>query len=363
MTVPLWPLPQQEVAYFRDPDGTSFAAEIARASRWASHLLLPPDEVVADIRIAFLDQPAVPASVDCPPWLVVLAASDELEPARVVQSALRAWADCPMYRGPGPAPEEYVAAGFQALCPPHPACEPGPSARESLSRFLRERTGNLGALGDLGRDGFNRAVRISWATPDDLVEAILCERIRDEGGASVLDLRAYLRAAEIAPESPEFCGLAYERIAILDRLRPLRFFTEASDFDRAVEDARAWRGRFDRAYAAHYRWVVGAAHGVLREADPALRAAVELDRLNRQGRPVGVDALARLRRSVLELRALPDEMDGSRPVMAGVPLGRAPDALGEAGLAAAAVKAALEVQHFRASSEAARPTRGAERWA
>ncbi|MCK9485937.1 MAG: hypothetical protein M0R73_04440 [Dehalococcoidia bacterium] len=356
MNPPHWPHPSQEVAYFRDSNGTCFAAEIVRAPRWAAHLLLPPDEVVADIRIAFLDQPALPAGSEQPLWLAVLATADELEPALVVQAALEAWAAAPAYRGPGPAPEEYVTAGFQALCPPHPACTPGPASRESLGRFLRERPGRLGALCELGRDGFNRAVRMDWRAPEDFAEDILRERIGDEGGGPVLDLLASLHAAEIAPESSEFRAMAYERAGLLERLRPLRFFTDASDFDRAVEAARDWCERYARAYAAHYREVVEAAQRVLEEARPAVDAAAELDVLNREGRPVGEEASYRLRRAVAALWLLPPEVDERHAVTGDVALGRTPEALGEAHLAAAAVLAALEVQHFRGAARAARAT-------
>ncbi len=349
MTPPLWPQPQEEVAYFRDRHGTWFAAAIARAPRWSASLLAPPDDVVADVCIAFLDNARVPSSVSVPSWLAVLPAREEMEPASVVHAANVAWEASPSYRGRGAPAEEYVVAGFQALCPPHPPCDPSPTARESLTRFLRERPGILGGIAELGRDGFNRALRLYWPCPEDFADSILHERIRDEGAGGLLDLAAYLRDARLAEEVREFSDLAFQREALVARLQPLRFFTDASDFDRAVEEARAWRERYDRAYDAHYREVLESAHAVLVEVGPALEAASELDALNRNGRAVGDDAVHRLAGAVTALRALPDEVEGGLPVTGEVYLGRMPEALTEARSAAAAVMAALEVQRTRAT--------------
>ncbi len=350
MTPHTWPHPQTEVAYFRDGYGTWFAAEVARARRWSGALLAPPDGSVADIRIAFLDAPSVPTDAARPPWLAVLAATQELDPALVVRQAMLAWPGSPHYRGPGASPEEFVVAGFQALCPPHPPCEPGPTARESLSRFLRERPGIMGDLGEEGRDAFNRSLRVYWETPERFADAILRERIRDEGYGGTLDLAGFLTGAPVSPEGGEFADLAMERVGLEQRLRPERFFTDAGDYDRAVVEARDWVDRYQRAYAQHYGMIVEAARATLAEVAPALEAAGELDSLNQDGRAVGADAVHRLTVSVTELRALPEQPEPGLPVTGGVTLGRIPVALPEARLAAAAVLASLDIQRRRASA-------------
>lgn len=349
MTAP-WPPSPREVAYFRDAAGTWFAAELTRADRWVESWLVPPHPDIADIRIAFVDAGSARPEAGRPAWLAVLDASRELDPQLVVQAAMEAWARSPHFRDRGPQAEEYLLAGFQALCPPHPVCELRPNARESLGEFLRERPVPLGALANMGRDAFNRAVRLHWDTPGAFAEAILRERIRDDGAGDVLDMVAFMETASIALDIADVADMEFTRRALLDRLTPERFFTHARDFDAATALARDWTERYERAYRVHYRRVIEAACAVLQDIGPALAAAGELDSLNREGRAVGEAAVHRLASAVTAIRALPELPVGGVGTTGDVPLGRLPQAFSEARLAAAAVLAALEVQRRRAAS-------------
>lgn len=344
-----WPSLAPEVAYFVDLAGTWFAAEVVRAPRWSSDLLEAPDVEVADIRIVFLDRPVIPSVVRVPEWLAVLARDDEVLPAVVVSAALRAWQQSLHFRPAGPAPEEYTRAGFGALCPPHPPCEVGHTARESLQEFLRDRPGALGRLASDGRDAFNRLVRVHWATPAGFAEAVLCERIVDEGRRSVLDVMHRLREAHIQPGTAEYASMAVQREALLRRLEPVRYFTEARDFDEALECAAPWLEQYERAALAHHRVVDEAIGMVLLEIGPAVSALRELRMLNLSGRAVGSDAADRLDIAVASLLPHPDERSP-----AGSVLGLMPAGLEEARSAAAAVLAAVEVHRRRGVSSPSR---------
>lgn len=350
MTVAQWPPSPREVAYFRDPAGTWFAADILRADDWDDSWVLPPHLDLADIRVAFLNGGSLPPAAQRPPWLVVLRPLHEADPAAVVRAATVAWTHSPHFRGPGPAAESYLLAGFQSLCPPHPACDLRPNARDSLGEFLRGRPAPLGALANMGRDAFNRAVRLHWETPQAFSEAILRERVRDDGGADSLEVGAVLATAAVALDVSDFADMEYSRRSLLDRLAPERFFTHPRDFDLAVISASEWVERYERSYRIHYRQVVEAACGVLLDIGPALAAAGELDSLNREGRAIGEAAVHRLASAVTAIRALPEVPMQGQAMTGGVMLGRLPLALGEARLAAAAVLAALEVQRRRAAS-------------
>ena len=359
MPAPQWPPAPTEVAYLRDGAGTWFAAEVVRHPGWCEELLHPPPRDTADIRIAWLDCTTVPPSVSVPGWLLLRDAlasqhtgENLLEDAarRVTQTdpaAQTAWAASPYYRTAGPSPAEYLLAGFQALCPPHPPCELSPDARDTLAKWLSDRSGTLGLLAHRDREAFNRAVRLYWQSPQDLADAILRERIRDEGGGAVLELTSFLDRAVIDPTAAEFCELEPERQSILTRLAPVRFFTDARDFDGATAAAREWSSRYDRAYRHHYSAVFSLAEEVMHDVAIALSLAGELDVRNREGRAIGQEAVASLVDAVEVLSLLPEAPEPGEPVTAGVVLGCVPTACSQARLAAAAVLAALDVQRRR----------------
>ena len=109
------PMPATEVAFFRDPAETWFAAEVIRRDRWDEELLQPLDPEVADIRIAFLrDMPERDRSAH-PVWLCLLPLTAEEEPRVVVEAAQAAWSRCDAFRPPGPSPEAYLVAGYHAI--------------------------------------------------------------------------------------------------------------------------------------------------------------------------------------------------------------------------------------------------------
>ncbi|MCK9494419.1 MAG: hypothetical protein M0R75_02840 [Dehalococcoidia bacterium] len=356
-----WPDAAAEVAYFRDSADTWFAAEVVRSSRWHERLLEPLDPGEVDIRIAFLDDMpeltrsvARSASTACAvgvarPWLRVLPASAEREPRLVVEAALDAWEHSDSFRGPGASAEAYLLAAYQALCPPHPPCEAGPGMRDTLVEFLEGRTGPLGRLTELAPDAVNRLVRISWPTPEDFADAVLRERIGDDGGRGVLELVGYLEAAEVPRDVEAYAGLAMEREHLLTRLPPIAYFTQPADYDRAAALALDWRERYARAYQAHYRAVLEAAREVVVDTAPATRLLAELEAMNltSTGTPVGLDAARRLRGALDDLARLPEGVDAPSPQTAGLALGRMPYAIAEARLSAAAVLAAVEVHRRR----------------
>lgn len=340
------PLPAPEVAYFRDKSGTWFGAETVRADAWDAALAAIPDVERADIRLVFLpDLPGPIAGVE--PYVVVLPACTEHDARAVERAAIAAWPRSPWFRPPGPTAEAYLEAGFQALCPPHPPCAPGPGMRESLMEFLDGRPGALGRLAAEGRDAASRLLRVLWSTPALLVDDVLRERIRDEGGRYLIQLSSFLEAAEVAPEAPEFVDFALERASLLARLHPLRYFTQPADYDRAAALALDWRGRYTQAYEAHYRQVIGAARATLADTTEARRLLPELEQRNCAGRPVGEDAARRLQLAAEDLSMLPGRPDSRMAVTGGVMLGRMPGALAEARLAAAAVLAAIDVHRRR----------------
>jgi hypothetical protein len=350
------PLPVTEVAYFRDAASTWFGAEIVRADAWDPSLALVPDMERADIRVVLLrDLPAPLTALE--PYVVILPAAMECDPAALEVAARAAWPHSPWFRPGGPSPEAYLKTGFQALCPPHPPCAPGPGMRESLMEFVDGRPGALGRLAGEGRDAANRLLRVFWSSPGLFVEDLLRERIRDEGGRSLIQLTGFLEAAEVAPEAPEFVDLAMERAALLARLHPLRYFTHPVDYDRAAALALDWRGRYSRAYLAHYRHVLSAARATLAETAEARALLPELEHRNRGARPVGEDATRRLQLAVEDLAMLPERPDGQMAMTGGVTLGRMPGALAEARLAAAAVLAAVDVHRRRGPWVAGTPAR------
>lgn len=346
-----------EVMYLRDGDHTPFAAEVVRLECWADglpdRLAQIPDPELADVRVVFVEDPAQ-APTERPDWLVVLPVEHERDRAGVVAEAARAWTASPWFRGPGPVPERYVEAGFQALCPPHPACPVGPGARDTLLDFVGGRPGTLGRLAREGRDAADRLWRVFWHSPEALAGDILRERIRDAGGRHLLHLTGFVEAAEVAPESEEHADLANERLSLLARLQPVRYFSEAADHDRAVALALDWRDRYLEAYAAHYEDVRAMVEATLDETADARAVLDELETLNRCERPVGGDAVRRLRDALAEVTSLPPEPDDRMAVTGRVVLGRLPSALAEARLAAAAVLAAAQVHQRRRASARSR---------
>jgi len=341
--------PATEVAFFRDPADTWFAAEVIRRARWDEELLLPLDPEAADIRIALLEDLPDTTHPGCPAWLCILPASAEGEPRLVVEAAQTAWSRCDAFRSPGPPPEAYLAAGYQALCPPHPPCPPGPGTREALMGFLLNRSGVLGRVTRESDDGANRLLRLFWRTPQEFASEILRARIRDDGGRGVLQLVDFLEAAEVAPEAEDHTGLRQERDALLARLPALAYFTRPADFDRAAAVALDWRDRYNRAYRLHYRAVLAAGRDVVEETTQAAQRLSELDALNAAAPDgsVGQDAARRLRAALDTLANLPEGVDEQSAQTGEVVLGRMPIAIGEARLAGAAVLAALDVHRRR----------------
>lgn len=341
-----WPLAAPEVMYFVDLQGTWFAAEVVRASRWSLALTEPLDVETADVRLAVLDTATAPAAIAIPAWLAVLPAH-ELQPATMEDAALRAWQHSPSYRVPGPSPEEYVAAAFRALCPPHPPCEVGPGARGSVEQFLRERQHPLGRLAVEGRDAFNRLVRVHWCSPDHFADRILRERMRDEGASRPLELLQILQDAAISPSSPELERLALRRASLLPRLAPEHFFLAARDFDIAVAAAEEWAEEYACAYVAHYRNVIAATRATLAEIAPAMASMDASMGIGGDEAPPAEGSAARLAAAVEALLAMPAMPSPDVARTGDVILGRMPEALGEASRAAAAVLSALHEQRRR----------------
>jgi hypothetical protein len=341
------PMPATEVAFFRDPAETWFAAEVIRRDRWDEELLQPLDHEGADIRIAFLRDMPERDRFTQPVWLCLLPWAAEEEPRVVVEAAQLAWSRCDSFRPPGPPPEAYLVAGYQALCPPHPPCDPGPGTRDSLMGFLLDRSGALGRVSRECDDGANRLFRLLWPSPDHLAQEILRARIRDDGGRGVLQLVDFLEAAEVAPEATDQASLAHDRATLLARLPAIAYFTSPSDYDRAAALALDWRDRYNRAYRGHFRAVLTSAREIVQETAAAARQLPTLESLNAEGAPVGQEAARRLRDALDVLAALPEGVDQHAAQTGGVVLGRIPTAIGEARLAGAAVLAALDVHRRR----------------
>lgn len=358
--------PVSEVAYFRDPDGTWFAADVVRCLRWNEALAEPLDVEQADIRIALVGRPdaelsdafdPVRAPAELPSWLRLLHPSAEREPRLIVDAALDAWGASEAFRRPGAAAEDYLVAGYQALCPPHPPCAPGPGMRESLMGFLIERPGPLGQLARGSDDAANRLFRLAWPTPEAFADDVLRERIRDDGARGALQLVAFVEGAGIDGEAEEYADLAAERTRLLARLRPRSYFTQASDFDRAAALALDWRARYQRAYQAHYRMVLRTARSIVAETAQAAALLAELEAMNERASPVGAGPAGRLRAALDELGRLPEGVDDRSAQTAGVVLGAMPHAIAEARISAAAVLAAVEV-HRRRQARLAREHSG-----
>lgn len=336
-----------ERRFFADPFGTVYAVEVLTARAWNSVYAVPPEVHSADVRVV-LCQGAPPAGL--PGWLVVLADGPEATPDEVASLAARAWLRSPHHRSPGALAADYVTAGFQAFCPPHPPCPPGPQAREMLTSFAQRRGGLFAPLGEEGRDGFDRWLRIAWRAPEHFARAVLAERMAEAGEGDALALIAFMEDAEVGPED-ETLALADARRSVLSRMTPLRYFADPAGWDEARAQAVEWRAMYEVAYRAHFRRVVRLAADTLSDLLPAATAAEVLrsfNRNDRNGQPVGREALDRLDRAVVEIGKIPAYPDAGCARTAGVTLGRLPGAFADARLAAAAVLAAVEVQRRRA---------------
>ncbi len=339
-------LPPPVVRFMRDSFDTLFAVEVVHLERWDDRLRVPPSVEVADVRIAFLEHGELPRLL--PPWLGICAAPPPpTDEPWLVALAERLWLRSPSHRLPGAPPQEYLRAAFQALCPPHPPCDAGPRARETVVAYAAGRAAPIGRLAEVGRDGFDRWLQVGWPTPEALAEDVLVERMRDAGLDRAVEAIRRLARAEVEPAS-EFDALARERQALLVRLAPLQCFADRTDFDTAVREAEVWWDRYASAYAAHCRRLAAMAHVLPSELLAAITVADLLRSLNgnpRRGSPVGDAALARLEAAVETIRAIPTE---PHEVPApGIVLGRVPPAFAEARLAAAAVLAAVDVHKRR----------------
>lgn len=339
-----------EYRFFVDPFGTSYAAEIIATAVWEPGLAIPPGVRQADIRVVFC---SAPVPDDLPGWLVVFATEPGLVDAAEVESvAARAWLRSPHHRPPGASASDYVTAGFQAFCPPHPPCPPGPQARTVLAAFSQRRGGLFAPLGEEGREGFDRWLRVAWRSPEHFARDVLAERMTEAGEHEALALTQFVEEAEVWPDA-DTVALAEQRRSLIERLTPLRYFADPVGWDAARAEAVVWRESYRLAYLDHFRRVARMATETLADLLPAVTAADVLQAFNqadRSGQSIGQDALDRLRRAVAQLGQIPATPDLDQPRTGGVTLGRIPGALAEARLAAAAVLAAVDVRRRRVMS-------------
>lgn len=342
--VPSWPPTSPRVAYFRDPFGTYYAAEIHACSEWRDGLTLPPSVALADVRLLLLRPGEAPPG-NLPPWVAV--AGTDTEAAAMASAVAHAWPHSPHFRGPGDPPDAYVVAGFQALCPPHPPCDAGPHARESLVGFLRDRPGLLGEIAEEGRDAFDRRLRVHWADAAAFAREVLAERLRDAGASRALGIVERCLDAKVAGDAASHRPLVEAREALRPRLDLVRYFLAPRDFDAALGEAEAWTLRYRRDLAVFHERMAEEGIEVLRDVTPAVSSVETLERYNRASRPVGVEASRRLVAAVQEIQALVRARGDVPPET--LVLGRTPPAFGEARLAAAAVMAAVDVQRRRAA--------------
>jgi hypothetical protein len=334
--------PSPTVRTLRDDAGTPFAVEVMHAEAWDEALRTPPAAERADVQVVLLRRGGVPGRL--PAWLAVVRAAIAT-PNLLTHAATQAWHASLAFRAPEPRAESYVVAGVQALCPPHPPCPIRPSARTELVAFLRERPSPLGSLALADRDGFDRLVRIYWPTPESFARAILCERMRDLGGGTALDLIRSLESASRIPEVDDHGHLEAERAGLLERLSPLQYFVEPVAFEATRGSAEAWLAQHAIASDASYRRIHRSAVRQLVELVPVLTAAAALQELNRQERPVGEAACARF---IDEVEVLRQIVTGhGREGAAAVSLVRASEALTLVQLSAAAVLAAVDVHRRR----------------
>lgn len=150
-----------------------------------------------------------------------------------------------------------------------------------VEAFIAGRGGALGVVANVQGDALERWLRYAFGVPDRFADALLLARFDDAGAVEVAAALRFLRDAEVdvrgASEAP-LAELMWDRRALLEKVSPWRWF-EQSDawqaglaaFMGVLAGARAWRGRYRIAYAAHY-------HAVRREAAETVRAALEQQR-------------------------------------------------------------------------------------
>ena len=187
------------------------------------------------------------------------------------------------------------------FCPPHP------HARDTLVAFAQRRQALFAPLGEEGRDGFDRWLRVAWRTPEHFARAVLAERMAEAGEREPLALVAFVEEAEVWPEG-DTLALAEGRRSLIERLTPLRYFADPTGWDDARAEAVEWRAAYERAYRAHFRRVSHLATETLADLLPAVTAAEVLctfNRSERHGQPVGQEALERLRRAVAQIGEIP----------------------------------------------------------
>ena len=337
-----------ERRFFADPFGTVYAVEVVTAPAWDLFFEVAPNVRDADARVVICAEPAPPG---LPGWLVALVEEPGgVDDDEIASLAARVWLRSPYHREPGALASDYVVAGFQAFCPPHPPCPPGPQARETLVSFARRRGGVFAPLAEEGRDGFDRWLRVAWRSPEHFARAVLSERMAEAGEHDALTLVAFIEEAEIWTDG-DTIALAEQRRSLIERLTPLRYFADPSGWDDARAEAIEWRDAYQSAYRMHFRRVAQLATETLAGLLPAITASDVLRTFNRDdhyGQPVGQEALERLRRAVAQIGAIPATADPDRARTGGVTVGRLPSAFADARLAAAAVLAAVEVQRRRA---------------
>lgn len=348
--------PSVRTAYLQDDAGTWLGVEVVSAASWSVSFAEVPDPERADIRVVLLEPGAVPPP-ETPGWVVVREGAAGLSDDPALDDVRSAWMRSPWFRGGGASADEYLAAGVQAMCPPHPPCDPTPGLIELLLTHLETRSGPLGRISWQTPEGMHRLLRVYWRDPGAFASEILRERIRDDDGRHLIQMTDFVEAAEVAPESRDYRELGLQRESLLARLSPIRYFTHASDHDRAVGLALDWRDRYHAAYRAHYARALQEVGHALVETASAQARLDELEMLNGYGRPVGGDAICRLREALVVAEALPSAPDPQMAVTAGIVLGRAPMVVAELRLAAAAVLAAVAVHDRRRGISADMPLR------
>ena len=204
-------------------------------------------------------------------------------------------------------------------------------------------------------DALERWLRQGFGDPDGFADALLLERISDQDAPVAEELR-FLRAAEVPADAHQHVELAIDRRVLLAQASPWRY-VEGDAFAAALAAVRAWRQRYERAYAAHYRAVVVALEEVRRTLRESAGAVAALERLNGVrglGAPVGEAEIAAYRAAEATLEAMPADPTSGAARTAGVTLGREPPLGAQAGAAVEGVRRGLEEQRGRLASATVR---------
>ena len=352
--------PQQTIEYVRDPRGTLFAVERVRAAAWDPAYLDPPACEIADVRIVELRTPA--DLDDLPGWLRLEVIEDapfrvaEAVPVYVVSEAGTAtglWNASPYFTITATSVDDYIRAAASAILAPAPA--PYEAARCALTVRRYASTSLLfGPFVVLEADVRERWLHRTFAHADALAYEVLLERLAIDAPEIASTLR-FLRDAEIAGNA-EFLDFAFDRQALLEQASPWRYYESPDDFGPALAAVRGWIRRYRGAYANHYHAVVAASRAALRDLESIEVTANALRQLNALagiGRATGIIALHALDRSGGRLSALAEEPDQEAARTSDVTLGARHPAIEDARNAAAAVRAALEVQRRRLAQHAA----------